>query len=94
MVFVFDAFIDKANFLSEQNGFIYPHIPPLLYDSVQLLIQAAEKSAGALPCNQSSAYLNETVAGSCDQPASFGDVLSRVLLESSFEGQSVRMSLC
>ena len=89
---MFGGFIHKPNFFMKQNGSIYPHIPLLLNDSVQLLIQAVEKSADALLCNQSSAYLNETLVGSCDQSASFGDVLRRVLLESSFEGKSVRMS--
>ena len=73
-----------------QNGYSYPYIPPLLNDSVQLLIQAVEKSTPTLLCNQSSAHLNGSLIGSCEHSNTFGDVLSKMLLESTFEGESVR----
>lgn len=70
------------------NGYNYSYIPPLLDDSVQLLIQAVNKSF-ALLCNESCACYNGSVDGSCDNSTSIGHLVSSVLLKTKFEGKSV-----
>ena len=73
-----------------QEEYSYSYIPPLLTDSVQLFTQALNKSI-ALLCNETSDCLIGSGAGSLDDSVIFGDTLSSLLLEASFEGKSVSM---
>lgn len=74
-------------FLAVQDQQNYSYIGPLLNDSVQLLIQAVSNSI-ALVCNETSDCLVGS-QGSPSDSGTFGDTLSSMLLEASFEGESV-----
>ena len=72
-------------FLTIQEGYSYSYIPPLLNDSIQLLTQAVYESL-AFSCDDSG-----SPDSLCNVSASFGDILSTMLLKSNFQGKSVRM---
>ena len=83
----YEGFESFSSFFTWQGRYYYPYIPPLLEDSVHLLIQAVNKSTEL--CSNTSDSVDESLDELCNDTASFSNLVSSVLLETSFEGNTV-----